>query len=101
MLGQKLLHICGMNTAVCPKGKQTGDVINVYQSGVIQMTTDVIIDDAGNLWSANNWYDDRAVINATDSGRTSTFAGGQGFVVTYGVAGPVKNPLIGPVRKPE
>jgi len=101
MLGQKLLHICGMNTAVCPKGKQTGDVINVYQSGVIQMTTDVIIDDAGNLWSANNWYDDRAVINATDSGRTSTFAGGQGFVVTYGVAGPVKNPLIGPVRRPE
>ncbi|MFL0774312.1 MAG: hypothetical protein AB8A39_06080, partial [Prochlorococcus sp.] len=72
-----------------------------YESGVIQLSTDVIIDDAGNAWSANNWYDKNAVINKSYSPRTSTFAGGQGFVVTYGVAGPVRNPLIGPVRRPQ
>ena len=88
-----------MNTSNCPDGKTTGDVIHNYQSGIIQITTDVIIDDAGNLWSANNWFNGNAVINRNYSGRTSTFPGGQGFVVTYGVAGPVQNPLMGPVRR--
>ena len=100
LYGQSLTHICGVNPANCPEGKTTGDVIHNYQSGVIQMTTDVIVDDAGNLWSANNWFDGEVVINPTYQGRTSTFGGGQGFVVTYGVAGPVQNPLMGPVRKP-
>ena len=98
---QSLLHICGTDTSKCPDGKTTGDVIHIYESGVIQLSTDVIIDDAGNAWSANNWYDKNAVINKSYSPRTSTFAGGQGFVVTYGVAGPVRNPLIGPVRRPQ
>ncbi len=101
LYGQSLIHICGVNPANCPTGKTTGDVIHNYQSGVIQITTDVIIDDAGNVWSANNWFDGNVVINATYSGRTSTFPGGQGVVVTYGVAGPVQNPLMGPVRKPD
>ena len=95
---QSLLHICGMDTSQCPEDKSTGDVIHIYESGIMQLNTDVIIDDAGNAWSANNWYDKNAVINKNYSARTSTFAGGQGFVVTYGVAGPVRNPLIGPVR---
>ena len=99
LYGQSLIHICGMNTSNCPDGKTTGDVIHNYQSGIIQITTDVIIDDAGNLWSANNWFDGNAVINRNYSGRTSTFPGGQGFVVTYGVAGPVQNPLMGPVQR--
>ena len=99
LYGQSLTHICGVKPANCPAGKTTGDVIHNYQSGVIQMTTDVIVDDAGNLWSANNWFDGEVVINPTYQGRTSTFGGGQGFVVTYGVAGPVQNPLMGPVRR--
>ena len=100
LYGQSLIHICGVKPSNCPAGKTTGDVIHNYQSGVIQITTDVIVDDAGNLWSANNWFDGDVVINKNYSGRTSTFPGGQGFVVTYGVAGPVQNPLMGPVRKP-
>lgn len=100
LYGQSLMHICGMKPENCPKGKTTGDVIHNYTSGVIQITTDVIVDDAGNLWSANNWYDGDAVINKTYTGRTSTFPGGQGVVVTYGVATPVQNPLMGPVRAP-
>ena len=75
-------------------------MIHNYQSGVIQVTTDVVVDDAGNIWSANNWYDADVVINNSYSPRTSTFPGGQVLVVTYGVAEPVQNPLFGAVRKP-
>jgi len=77
LYGQSLTHICGVKPANCPAGKTTGDVIHNYQSGVIQMTTDVIVDDAGNLWSANNWFDGEVVINPTYQGRTSTLGGGQ------------------------
>ena len=98
LYGQSLIHICGTDPSKCPEGKTTGDVIHNYQSGVIQVTTDVVVDDAGNLWSANNWFDADVVINKSYNARTSTFPGGQGLVVTYGVAGPVQNPLIGAVR---
>jgi hypothetical protein len=100
LYGQSLIHICGTDPSTCPEGKTTGDVIHNYQSGVIQVTTDVVVDDAGNIWSANNWYDANVVINNSYSPRTSTFPGGQGLVVTYGVAAPVQNPLFGAVRKP-
>jgi len=100
LYGQSLIHICGTDPSKCPEGKTTGDVIHNYQSGVIQVTTDVVVDDAGNIWSANNWYDADVVINKSYNARTSTFPGGQGLVVTYGVAAPVQNPLMGAVRKP-
>jgi hypothetical protein len=99
LYGQSLIHICGTDPSTCPEGKTTGDVIHNYQSGVIQVTTDVVVDDAGNIWSANNWYDADVVINKNYNPRTSTFPGGQGLVVTYGVAAPVRNPLMGAVRK--
>ena len=99
LYGQSLIHICGTDPSTCPEGKTTGDVIHNYQSGVIQVTTDVVVDDAGNLWSANNWFDADVVINKSYNPRTSTFPGGQGLVVTYGVAAPVQNPLMGAVRK--
>ena len=100
LYGQSLIHICGTDPSTCPDGITTGDVIHNFQSGVIQVTTDVVVDDAGNIWSANNWYDADVVINNSYSPRTSTFPGGQGLVVTYGVAAPVQNPLFGAVRKP-
>ena len=100
LYGQSLIHICGTDPTKCPDGKTTGDVIHNYQSGVIQVTTDVVVDDAGNIWSANNWFDADVVINKSYNARTSTFPGGQGLVVTYGVAAPVQNPLMGAVRKP-
>ena len=36
---------------------EAGDAIHVFQSGSIQMITDVGIDPAGNVWAANNWND--------------------------------------------
>jgi len=36
-------------------GQATGDLIHMFQSGTIQIVTDVGIDPAGDVWVANNW----------------------------------------------
>jgi hypothetical protein len=53
----------------------------------------VIIDPAGNVWAANNWN----VIEAATADKnpvrpTSTWGGGSGITVIYGVAAPVQPP---------
>ena len=52
------------------------------------------------FWAANNWNDQEAVMAYDPSRPTSTWGGGPGITVIYGVAAPVKTPLIGAVRKP-
>lgn len=77
---------------------KTGTVIHVFQSGAIQMLTDVVIDPAGNAWAANNW-NVLDVLDTPNPDRTkSTQGGGDGLVVIYGVAAPVKTPVIGQSR---
>ena len=66
--------------------------------GSIQMITDVSIDPAGNVWAANNWNSLEAASSENPSRPTSTWGGGSGFTVIYGVAAPVKPPRIGKVR---
>ncbi len=64
------------------------------------MVTDVSIDPAGNVWVANNWNSlEAAAAGENPSRPTSTWGGGQGFTVIYGVAAPVQPPRIGKVRK--
>ena len=81
-----------------PPGIKTGDVIHKFQSGSIQMLTDVAIDPAGNVWAANNWNDPDAAVGNPPVNATSTWGGGSGLTVIYGVAAPVKTPRIGKVR---
>ena len=82
-----------------PAGTKTGDVIHMFQGGSIQMLTDVSIDPAGNVWAANNWNDPRSGgRRSIRSSATSTWGGGSGFTVIYGVAAPVKPPRMGKVR---
>jgi hypothetical protein len=81
-------------------GTKTGDVVHIFQSGAIQMITDVGIDPAGNVWAANNWNDLDAVVAKEPANPISTKGGGQGVVVIYGVAAPVKTPLIGHAQQP-
>jgi hypothetical protein len=73
-------------------------VIHIFQSGTIQMVTDVSIDPAGNVWVANNWNSLEAAAGPNLSPPTSTWGGGSGFTVIYGVAAPVKSPRIGKVQ---
>src|SRR5208283_1429376 len=45
--------MAGVDTKGHPAGTKAGDVIHIFQSGSIQMLTDVNIDPAGNVWAAN------------------------------------------------
>jgi len=57
-----------------------------------------VIDPAGNIWAANNWDVFDAVISDYPAYPRSTWGGGSGFTVIYGIAAPVKTPLMGQVR---
>jgi hypothetical protein len=97
-LGRGVVLMAGENTKGRPAGTKTGDVIHQFQSASIQMLTDVAIDPAGNVWAANNWNQQDAVMAYEPDRPTSTQGGGSGITVIYGVAAPVKTPLIGTVR---
>ena len=64
--------------------------------------TDIGVGPAGDVWVADNWQliDSCYLIPSDISEALSTRCGGQGVTVFYGVAAPVKTPLIGTVRKP-
>jgi len=98
-LGRSVALMAGESTKGHPAGTKTGDVIHVFKSGSIQMLTDVAIDPAGNVWAANNWNDPKAATSADPDRATSTWGGGSGLTVIYGVAAPVKPPRIGKVQK--
>jgi hypothetical protein len=79
----------------------TGEVIHTIQSGSIQMLTDVVVDQAGNIWCANNWNLPEIVMQAQPDLAFSTWGGGSGVLVIYGIAKPAQTPLVGPVRGEE
>jgi hypothetical protein len=70
-----------------------------YVGGGMQMHVDIGIDPAGNVWVNNNWQDYEAGIERVPEWR-STLAAGEGVVVFYGMAKPVRTPMIGPARQP-
>jgi hypothetical protein len=62
--------------------------------------TDVVIDPAGNVWVANNWDQADEGMKKVPDPNMSTRFGGNGIVIFYGLAKPVKTPLIGLVQQP-
>src|SRR5271166_5216092 len=98
MWGRSVSLLAGDNTKGHPTGTKAGDVVHIFQSGSIQMITDVSIDPAGNVWAANNWNSLEAAASPNPTRPTSTWGGGSGFTVIYGVAAPVKPPRIGKVQ---
>ena len=92
--------LAGVDTKGHPAGTKPGDLIHAFKSGSIQILTDAVIDPAGNVWAANNWNDLNAVASPDPIRSTSTWGGGSGFNVIYGVAAPVEIPLMGQVRQP-
>jgi hypothetical protein len=99
MWGRSVSLLAGDSTEGHPSGTKTGDVIHIFQSGSIQMITDVSVDPAGNVWAANNWNSLEAAVGEDPIRRTSTWGGASGLTVIYGVAAPVKPPRMGKVRK--
>ena len=95
-----IVELCGVRTETCPPGVKTGDAISPpggYKGGGMQMLVEAAVDPAGNVWASNNWEDPDACYRKAVEG-LSTRCGGQGFVVFYGMAKPVRAPLIGPAR---
>ena len=100
--GRSVTQLCGARPATCPPGMNTGDPISPPGGyiGGLQIITDVAVDPAGNLWVANNWdRPDEGFKQVPDPAQSTRF-GGNGTVVFFGVAKPVRTPLIGPPRQP-
>jgi DNA-binding beta-propeller fold protein YncE len=101
--GRSIVQLCGARTENCPPGFRTGDRISPPggYTGGLQILTDVDIDPAGNVWVANNWdLPEEAGFKEVPPEALSTRFGGNGAVVFFGLAKPVRAPLIGPVQAP-
>jgi hypothetical protein len=92
--------LAGDNTKGHPAGTKTGDLIHLFTSGAFENFTDVSIDAAGNAWCANNWNDVPVATGMAKDAARSTWGGGTGVNVIYGVAAPVLPPRMGKVRRP-
>ena len=102
MPSSPIVQLCGVRTENCPPGMKTGDQISPpggYVGGGLQMQTDIAVDPAGNVWAINNWQDIDSCVG-TPNEALSTRCGGQGVVIFYGMAKPVRAPQIGPARQP-
>ena len=100
MRSSPIVQLCGVRTENCPPGFKTGDQISPpggYVGGGLQMQTDIAVDPAGNVWAINNWQDIDSCFAGADEA-LSTRCGGQGVVIFYGMAKPVRAPQIGPAR---
>ena len=100
MPASPIVQLCGARTENCPPGLKTGDQISPpggYVGGGLQMQTDLAISPAGDVWVMNNWQDiDSCFPGAAET--LSTRCGGQGVVIFFGMARPVRAPQIGPAR---
>jgi hypothetical protein len=96
--GRGVVLMAGAEPNGVTQGAKTGDVVHIFTGGSIQMLTDVVIDPAGNVWAANNWNSPEAAVYDKPPYPVSTWGGGSGFTVIYGIAAPIKAPLMGPVR---
>jgi DNA-binding beta-propeller fold protein YncE len=101
-MGHSVIQLCGARPETCPPGFKIGDPLSPpggYVGG-LQIITDVDIDPAGNVWVANNWdRPDQGFMKVPEFAQATRF-GGNGTVVFFGLAKPVKTPLIGPPRAP-
>ena len=97
-----IVQLCGVRTEHCPPGRKAGDAISPpggFVGGGMQQLVDIGIGPAGDVWVTNNWDIDAAAFGQA-SEALSTRGAGQGVVVFFGMAKPVKTPLIGPPRAP-
>ncbi|MGC1178371.1 MAG: hypothetical protein WA884_04955 [Methyloceanibacter sp.] len=97
-----IVHLCGFRPETCPAGMKTGDAISPpggYVGGGLQLQVDIGVGPAGDVWVTNNWQDHASCYGKPNEG-ASTRCAGQGVVVFYGMAKPVRTPQIGPARQP-
>jgi len=101
MVSSPIVELCGVRTEHCPPGVHTGEQISPpggYVGGGLQMLVDIAVDPAGDVWATNNWQDVDSCVGPPPPEALSTRCGGQGVVVFYGMAKPVRAPQIGPAH---
>ena len=94
-----IVQLCGFRTENCPPGMKTGDAISPpggYVGGGLQLQG---VGPAGDVWVTNNWQDHTVCYGKPDES-ASTRCAGEGVVVFYGMAKPVRTPQIGPPHAP-
>jgi streptogramin lyase len=124
--GKRIHNLCGASGS-CPEGMQAigarisppgrADSPEAGMGGgyganaAIQSITSIVVDQAGNVWAANNFDNVEVCLRGAGippTGESTTVGlerlqvqcGGNGAVVVFGVAAPVAAPLIGPPRQP-
>jgi streptogramin lyase len=93
-------QLCGVRTETCPPGLKTGDPITPSEGyiGGLQIVAPIALDPAGNVWVGNGWDDTQAGFSKVPPEADSTQFPAHTIVVFFGVAKPVRTPLIGPVK---
>jgi hypothetical protein len=102
MPNSPITELCGVRTEHCPPGFKTGQQISPpggYVGGGLQMQTDLALSPAGDVWVMNNWEDIDSCFGVPNEA-LSTRCGGQGVVIFFGMAKPVRTPQIGPAQQP-
>jgi len=97
---QSVTQLCGVRTDTCPPGLKTGDPITPSEGyiGGLQTIAPIAIDPAGNAWVGNGFHDTETGFSKDPREAQSTQFGAHTIVVFFGVAKPVRTPLIGPVE---
>ena len=93
--GRSVVLLAGDDTKGHPAGTKAGDLLHAFTGGSIQAITDVAVDPAGNVWVANNWNSIEGATAENPPFPLSTWGGGSGLTVIYGVASPVRPPRMG------
>lgn len=114
---RRVVQLCGLG-GNCPNGKQPGDNISpggegggYGANGSLQSLTGIKIDQAGNVWAANNFQSSDVClngaglppadgVNTVTLERLQTECGGNGLVQILGAAAPTKAPIRGPAGPP-
>jgi streptogramin lyase len=93
-------QLCGVRTATCPPGVKTGDPVSPKGGYIsnLQTISALALDPAGNAWVANSWNDTEAGFSEVPPEAQSTRFSANTMVVFFGVAKPVRTPLIGPAE---
>jgi streptogramin lyase len=99
-MSHTITELCGVRTETCPPGLATGDPISPAGGyiGGLQTITGIALDPAGNAWVANSWNQTDVGFSEVPDEALSTRFASNSTVVFFGLAKPVRTPLIGPVE---
>jgi streptogramin lyase len=99
-MSQNIAQLCGVRTETCPPVLKTGDPISPLGGyiGGLQTITGIAADPAGNVWVANSWDQTLAGFKQVPDEAVSTRFASNTTVVFFGLAKPVRTPLIRPAE---